>query len=80
MVHYRWQVSANLLLLPVFMMGSFIATGGLGLILCALHVQFRDVKYIVPFFTQMLFFLTPVLYPTTKIPSQYRFLMSLNGI
>jgi lipopolysaccharide transport system permease protein len=78
MVHYRWQVSAKLLLLPVFMVGSFMAAGGLGLILAALNVQFRDVKYIVPFFTQMLLFLTPVLYPTTKIPSQYQFLMSLN--
>lgn len=78
MVHYRWQVSANLLLLPVFMVGSFMAAGGLGLMLAALNVQFRDVKYIVPFSTQMLLFLTPVLYPMTAIPSQYRFLMSLN--
>jgi lipopolysaccharide transport system permease protein len=78
MVYYEWQVSAKLLLLPVFMLGNFLAAGGLGLILAALNVQFRDVKYIVPFFTQMLFFVTPVLYPITKVPSQYQFIISLN--
>ncbi len=78
MVYYGWQVSARLLLLPVCMVGGFFAAGGLGLLLAALNVQFRDIKYIVPFFTQMLFFLTPVLYPITKIPSQYQWLMSLN--
>lgn len=78
MVYYHWQVSARLLLLPLFMVGGFLAAGGLGLILAALNVQFRDVKYIVPFFTQMLFFLTPVLYPATKIPAQFQLVASLN--
>lgn len=78
MIVYHWQVSAKLLLLPVFMISGFIVTGGIGIILAALNVRFRDVKYVVPFFCQMLFFLTPVLYPASKIPSQYQFLMSLN--
>ena len=52
-----------MLWLPAFVAGCFLATGGLGLILAAVNVRYRDVKYMVPFFTQMAFFLTPVIYP-----------------
>jgi lipopolysaccharide transport system permease protein len=78
MVKYQWPVSGALLWLPVFMLGSFLSAGGLGLILAALNVQYRDVKYVVPFFTQMAFFVTPVLYPLSHVPAALKLPLALN--
>ena len=78
MAYYHWPVSAKLLWLPVCILGSFLIASGFGLILAALNVQYRDVKYVVPFVTQMALFLTPVIYPVSHFPAQYRFLLALN--
>lgn len=78
MAYYHWPITASLVWLPVFLLGNFLAASGLGLILSAINVQYRDVKYIVPFFTQMAFFLTPVIYPAAYLPEKFRILLGLN--
>lgn len=78
MAYYHWRITASFLLLPLLILGALLATAGLGLVLSALNVQYRDVKYIVPFFTQMAFFLTPVLYPAGNAPASLRPLLVLN--
>lgn len=80
MVYYRWHVSMGVLWLPVFVFGGFLASAGLGLILSALNVRYRDVKYTVPFFIQMLFFLTPVLYPWSRVPDKLKLFLGLNPV
>jgi len=76
--YYHWQLTLSILWLPLLLLGTLLATSGIGLILSALNVQYRDVKYIVPFFTQMLFFLTPVLYPLNNAPAKIRLLVMSN--
>jgi lipopolysaccharide transport system permease protein len=78
MCYYRWPISAKLLWLPVFILAAVLATSGAGLILSALNVSFRDVKYAVPFLIQMGIFVTPVIYPIRYIPGHWRILMGLN--
>jgi len=78
MAYYHWPVTRGIVWLPLLILGGCLATAGLGLIFSALNVQYRDVKYIVPFFTQMLFFLTPVLYPATRLSPKVRLILSLN--
>jgi lipopolysaccharide transport system permease protein len=78
MVYYRWPVSPDVLWMPVCVLGTFLAASGTGLILAAVNVQYRDVKYVVPFFTQMALFLTPVIYPVSYVPARFRFLLALN--
>lgn len=78
MLHYRWPVSFHLLWLPLFVFGSFLAASGVGLALSALNVQFRDIKYIVPFFLQMGLFVTPVIYPLHYLPARWQGLIGLN--
>ncbi len=80
MVYYRWPLSWKFILLPVFIFACFLATSGLGLILSALNVQFRDIKYAVPFFVQMGLFVTPIIYPISYIPVKFRFLVGLNPL
>lgn len=63
--------------LPVATLAALIALS-LGLWTSAINIQYRDVRYALPFFIQMLIFLTPVFYPPSLIPARYRLLLSLN--
>jgi lipopolysaccharide transport system permease protein len=78
MIYYRWPVVLGSLLIPVYILGTLLAASGLGLILSALNVHFRDVKYAVPFFIQMGLFVSPVIYPLRYIPARFRLLLGLN--
>ena len=53
---------------------------GVSLILAALNVRYRNVKYTLPFLIQLWLFVTPVIYPTSIIPERYRFLAALNPL
>jgi lipopolysaccharide transport system permease protein len=78
MIYYRWPLSLGSLLVPFYVLGSVLGSSGLGLILSALNVRFRDVKYAVPFFIQMGLFVSPVIYPVRYIPRRYQPFMGLN--
>jgi lipopolysaccharide transport system permease protein len=75
---YRWPVSISLAWLPLLLFGTFLAAGGFSLILGALNVKYRDVKYVVPFVTQMAFFVTPVLYPSSHLSAKLRLVLAFN--
>jgi lipopolysaccharide transport system permease protein len=78
MIHYRWPLSAGCVWMPFYILGTLLASSGLGLILSALNVSFRDVKYAVPFFVQMGLFVSPVIYPLSYVPARFRILLGLN--
>jgi lipopolysaccharide transport system permease protein len=80
MLHYRFAPGPNLIYLPIFVVGVFLVTSGLGLMLAAINVRYRDVKYVVPFLTQMAFFITPVIYPISYVPAKLRWIVSLNPL
>ena len=78
MAYYRWPLSRNIIWFPFIALSCCLAAAGLGLILSAWNVRFRDVKYAVPFFLQMGLFLTPVIYALDYVPTRLRPLMALN--
>jgi lipopolysaccharide transport system permease protein len=78
MLYYHWPLTLAVLWLPLFIVGAVLAAAGTGLILSALNVSFRDVKYAVPFMVQMGLFVTPVIYPAHYIPQRWQFLLGLN--
>ncbi len=78
MAWYRYPPSAYLVLLPAFILASYVAAAGPGLILSALNVRFRDVKYAVPFLLQMGMFATPVIYPLQTKKLMYRVILGLD--
>lgn len=78
MLYYRIHLTAHVLLLPLFIVGALLSAAGLGMMLSALNVSFRDVKYVVPFLIQMGIFVTPVIYPIRVIPQKWILLMGLN--
>jgi lipopolysaccharide transport system permease protein len=63
---------------PVFVFVAFCAALGTGLWLSALNVQYRDVRYLVPFLTQFWMFATPVIYPTSLLAGPWQTLFALN--
>ncbi len=75
---YRWPITTAIFWLPVFIFGSFLSAMGLGLILSALNVHYRDIKYVVPFFTQMAFFTTPIIYALRSISPKFQLLIAIN--
>jgi len=78
MVFYGISPGLRLLFLPGPLLLAFLASLGVGLWLSALNVQFRDVRYTIPFLTQIWLFLTPVVYPSSLLPGPWRLLYSLN--
>jgi lipopolysaccharide transport system permease protein len=70
--------SANVVLAPVFLGMSVVATLGTGLVLSAFNVRYRDVGAIIPFLTQFWLYVTPVVYPSTLVPERWQALYGLN--
>lgn len=58
---------------------SFIAAAGLGLFFAAVNVKYRDVRYALPFFIQLIIFVSPVIYPINVL-NKYRWLWYLNPL
>jgi len=80
MIYYRVSPTWSLLWWPVIMIPLVLLATGVGMILSSLNVKYRDIKYTIPFTIQMWLFLTPVIYPTSIIPEQFRWLIALNPV
>lgn len=70
--------TVNVFWLPCFLLLALITSLGTGLWLSAMNVQFRDVRYIVPFITQIWMFLTPIAYPSSLLSEPWRTLYGIN--
>jgi lipopolysaccharide transport system permease protein len=78
MFYYHFTLHLiGLLILPVLILTSFMGALGGGLILASINVKYRDVRYILPFFIQLLFYVTPVIYPAS-IAGKYAWIISIN--
>lgn len=70
--------SLSMVLAPLFVLGILLLAIGVGTLLSALSVTYRDVAQLVPFLVQLWMFATPVIYPASFIPEQWRWLLLLN--
>src|ERR1019366_8530989 len=78
MVWYQFMPDWRLLLLPAFMLLAFGASFGIGLWLCAVNVESRDFRYIVPFIVQFGLYISPVGFSSTIVPHKWHLLYCLN--
>jgi lipopolysaccharide transport system permease protein len=78
MIAYGRLPTANVIWLPLFLALALGAALGVGLWLSALNVQFRDVRYMVPFLIQFWLFATPVAYPGSIVPEPWHTLYGIN--
>ena len=78
MPFYGVWPTANVVWLPLLLLLALVASLGVGLWLSALNVQYRDVRYIVPFLTQFWMLATPVAWASSNLKPEYRALLGLN--
>lgn len=75
-VPFTWQIA----LVPLFFVGLAITVAGFSAWLSAVTVVYRDFRFVIPFILQIWMYLTPVIYPISFIPENWRWLTYLNPI
>jgi lipopolysaccharide transport system permease protein len=80
MAVYRVSLTANVLLLPAFVVLITLLSLGVGMWMSALNVKYRDIRYALPFAIQLLMFATPIIYPVTMAPAEWRWVLKLNPL
>jgi len=78
MLHYRVAPPLQALAAPAFLLLTLTTALGVGLWLSALNVQFRDVRYVVPFLNQFWLFATPIAYASSLLHQPWRTVYGLN--
>jgi lipopolysaccharide transport system permease protein len=78
MGYYGIAPSLAIVTLPLFVLLAIAAALAVGFWLSALNVQYRDVRYVIPFLTQFWLFLTPIAYQTSLVPERWRAVYAVN--
>lgn len=78
MFYFGVVPTLNILWLPLFLLLALITSLGVGLWLSALNVEYRDVRFVVPFITQFWMFATPIVYPSSLLSEPWRTLYGIN--
>jgi lipopolysaccharide transport system permease protein len=78
MIYYHVTPTPAIVLLPLFVLLALAAALAAGIWLSALNVQYRDVRYTVPFLTQFWLFATPIAYPISLISGKWHLVFALN--
>jgi len=80
MIYYIFIPNVTILLFPAIIFFTFMLACGLGYWLSSICVKYRDVKFVMPFFIQLLMFVSPVIYPAEIVGENLRWLLDLNPI
>jgi lipopolysaccharide transport system permease protein len=78
MAYYGVVPGVQVVWVPVFLLVALTTALGTGLWLSALNVQYRDVRFAVPFLSQLWMFGTPIAYPSSMLSEPWRTLFGLN--
>jgi lipopolysaccharide transport system permease protein len=80
MIYFRAGISPGLLFVPVLILLLAALALGLGMWTSSVNVKYRDVGLALPVFIQLWMFVSPVVYPSTLVPEQWRLVYSLNPL
>ncbi len=80
MIYYQFLPGISFLLVPCLVGLTFLCSVGTGLWLSALNVQYRDIRYAIPFGIQLWMFISPVIYPVSMVKEKYQWLLALNPL
>jgi lipopolysaccharide transport system permease protein len=78
MAYYGVMPNVFALTIPIFVLLAILAALSIGIWLSALNVEFRDVRYTIPFLTQLWMFVTPLAYASSLVPQRWRLVYGLN--
>ena len=80
LIYFGFYPSISFILLPLAVLMVFISALSVSVLLSALNVRFRDVKFVTPFFLQVWMFGSPVFYPGEWIPSSLSYVFAINPL
>lgn len=80
MIFYGVSFTPQILLFPIFFIGLALTAIGLSTWLSAVTVAYRDFRFVIPFMLQVWMYLTPVIYPISFIPENWRWLLMFNPV
>lgn len=79
MAYYGYTPSLEgVLFFPLLLLLTLVSALGIGLLFGSLNVKYRDVRFVLPFFIQLLLFITPVIYPVSIVSEKFRWLLGIN--
>lgn len=76
-----YRITPSIAFFLMFLVGTIltmIASCGVGLLLASVNIKYRDVRYIIPFFLQLMMFVTPVIYPLNIIRPSFQYAIASN--
>ena len=74
----RRKSGIGIFIFPLLVGLTFLCAVGVGLWLSALNVEYRDIRYAIPFLIQIWMFVSPVIYPVSMVGKKYQWLLALN--
>jgi len=80
MLYYRLVPNVTIVLLPVIVLMTFLLASGIGYWLSSICVKYRDVTFVLPFFIQLIMFVSPVIYPANIVGEKLQWLLYLNPL
>lgn len=69
-----------LYLVPLLLLMTMLTVSGVGYWLSALNIQYRDIKHVAPFLVQLWMYASPIVYPLSLVPEEFRLAYSLNPL
>ncbi len=72
MIYYHTAPSSHFAAIFLFIIGVILFSNAAGIWFSAMTIRFRDLSYVIPFLTQIGMYVSPVAYPSTLIPEQYK--------
>lgn len=76
--YYKVQLSWTIALLPLFVLLAAVLALATGILVSALTVKYRDLRHALPFIMQFWMFASPVIYPTSIVPENWRWILLIN--
>ncbi len=80
MAFYSIGVSWQIVFFPFFVLGLFVLAMGMSTLLTAITVVYRDFRFVIPFMVQIWMYVTPVIYPLSFIPEEWRWVIYFNPV
>lgn len=80
MIYYVFIPNIMVIFLPLVIFITMLLAVGLGFWLSSLCVKYRDIKFVLPFFIQLLMFISPVIYPSNMIGGSLKWIIDINPL
>jgi len=78
MLWYGFYPDSRILVLPALLLLAMITSLGIGYLVSALNVKYRDFRYVIPFVVQLGLYISPVGFSSDLVPERWRLLYSIN--